>query len=202
MVRNELASHFKRPKEKVERAIADAGFASDKQEFNSQELSDVGYVLEILEKENPTQSLPANTNDNGNGHTNDISDTLLAPTDDDILNLAETTGVELNAIMQAAEQVETLGQLVLWVEEYKRQQSERQIRESVRRRLDLEELASQKQQLSDRLVAAINKKAPDTDQIAKTLGLELPPEVNNLAQPDSDWQKDFLSMARQAVGKN
>lgn len=139
--------------------------------------------------------------DNGKGHAA-MPSALTTPTDDDILSLAESSGVSLDAIIQAAEQVETLGHLVLWVEEYKRQQSERLIRESVRRRLDLEELSGKQQELSDRLVAAINKKAPDTEQIAKTLGLGLPPEVNNLAQPDSDWQKDFLSMARQAVGKN
>lgn len=122
----------------------------------------------------------------------------LAITDDHILDLAEKSGVELDVLIQAAEQVETLGHLCLWVEEYKRTKAELSIKESVQRRIAAEQLAKEQQKLGERLEAAIAKPMPDTAKIEQSLGLELPTEIEDLAK-FGEWQKDFLGKLKKAV---
>ncbi|HEY9830724.1 MAG TPA: hypothetical protein V6D26_09100, partial [Stenomitos sp.] len=48
----------------------------------------------------------------------DIANAGLTVTDDDVLELAETTGVDLDVVMSAAAHVEDLEALVKWVEAY------------------------------------------------------------------------------------
>ena len=64
----------------------------------------------------------------------------LAVTDDDVLELAESTGVDLDIVMNAAAHVEDLEALVKWVEAYQELESEQAIKESARQQFELDQL--------------------------------------------------------------
>jgi hypothetical protein len=133
------------------------------------------------------------------------------PTDDDVLAIAEGSNIELDVVMQAAENCNTLRLLVMWAEEYQRQKSEVQeekaieaIRESVKRRIELEKLTQKEQELQERLVSALTPAAsatPSISDIEKMLGIETPESVRNLAKSKYIDAKapDFLSQARRLL---
>lgn len=134
-----------------------------------------------------------------------------APTDDDVLAIAENSNIELDVVMQAAENCNTLRLLVMWAEEYQRQKAEIQeekatqaIRESVKRRIALEKLTEEEQELQERLVSALTRRAntkPSIGDIEKMLGIATPESVKNLAKSKytEDKAPDFLSKARELL---
>lgn len=134
-----------------------------------------------------------------------------APTDDDVLAIAESSNIELDVVMQAAENCNTLRLLVMWAEEYQRQKAEIQeekavvaIKESVKRRIELEKLTEKEQELQERLVSALTPGAsttPSIGDIEKMLGITTPDSVKNLAKSKytEDKAPDFLSKARELL---
>jgi hypothetical protein len=88
-----------------------------------------------------------------------VEESSLAVTDEEILDVAESTGIDLDIIMSAAMHVENLEALVQWVEEYKRLESEQEIKDSARQQFELDQLRQKEQQLGERLNAALNKPA-------------------------------------------
>lgn len=130
----------------------------------------------------------------------------LTVTDDEVLGLAEATGVDLDVVMTAAAHVEDLEALVLWVENYKQLEAEQEIKESARQQFELDQLRKKEAALSERLNAALNKRKPDIDAIRKRLGVKVPTSVNNLGtwdgKPGTDGEPDFLKKAREAFAKN
>jgi flagellar hook-basal body complex protein FliE len=138
-----------------------------------------------------------------------ISSALSAPpTDDDVLAVAEQANIELDVVMQAAQNCQTLSFLVKWAEEYQAQKSaieqeeaELAIRESVTRRIELEKLTQKEKELQERLVSALapsTSTIPSVSSIEKMLGVEIPEPVRNLAASDYTAEKapDFLLQAR------
>jgi hypothetical protein len=94
-------------------------------------------------------------NSNNNGQASGrVEESLLAITDEEILNVAESTNVDLDIIMSAAMHVENLEALVQWVEEYKRLESEQEIKDSARQQFELDQLLQKEQELGERLNAA------------------------------------------------
>lgn len=134
-----------------------------------------------------------------------------APTDDDVLTIAEQSNIDIDVVMQAAANCETLRLLVLWAEEYQRQKAEieeekviEDIRESVKRRIELEKLTGTEQQLQERLLSALTPSTnsrPSVASIEKMLGIETPESVRKLAKSSYSGDKapDFLSQARELL---
>ncbi len=161
------------------------------------------YKRGTLEELKP---LPQALNGDSNGQGSaQIDKSSLALTDDEILDVAESTGVDLDIIMSAAMHVETLEALVQWVEEYKRLESEQEIKDSARQQFELDQLRQKEQQLGERLNAALNKPAVNVAAIRQRLGVRTPQEVMNLGKwdglPGSSGEPDFLKNARVAFAK-
>ena len=171
---------------------------------NKNELNDgdVEKVRQYEAKEKANNALPGSTN--GNGHHPE-SNGQLAPTDDDILELAASTGIELDVVMSAAEHVESLEALVKWVEKYKQLEEEQAIEDSARQQFELDQLRKKEQELGERLNAAINKPAVNIAAIRQRLGVKTPQSVMNLGKwdgkPGSSGEPDFLKNARAAFAK-
>ena len=161
------------------------------------------YKRGTLEELKPLPQAP-NGNSNGQGSAQ-IDNASLALTDDEILDVAESTGVDLDIIMSAAMHVETLEALVQWVEEYKRLESEQEIKDSARQQFELDQLRQKEQQLGERLNAALNKPVVNVAAIRQRLGVRTPQEVMNLGKwdglPGSSGEPDFLKNARAAFAK-
>lgn len=133
-----------------------------------------------------------------------------APTDDDVLAIAENSNIELDIVMQAAENCNTLRLLVMWAEEYQQQKAEIQearaitaIKESVKRRIELEKLTEKEQELQERLVSALTpatNSTPAISDIEKMLGIETPESVKVLAKSNYGAKApDFLLKARELL---
>jgi hypothetical protein len=171
----------------------------NKNELNDE---DVEKVRQYEAKKKANNALPGSTS--GNGHHSE-SNGQLAPTDDDILELAASTGVELDVVMSAAEHVESLEALVKWVEKYKQLEEEQAIEDSARQQFELDQLRKKEQELGERLNAAINKPAVDVAAIRQRLGVRTPQGVKNLGKwdgkPGSVGEPDFLKNARVAFAK-
>ena len=139
-----------------------------------------------------------------NGHYPESNEQLV-PTDDDIIGLAESTGVDLDVVMSAAVHVESLEALVQWVEAYKKLEDEQRIKDSAKQQFELDQLRKKEQELGERLNAAINKPAVNTNSIRQQLGLVVPKSVTNLGKwdgkPGSENEPDFLKNARAAFAK-
>jgi hypothetical protein len=139
-----------------------------------------------------------------NGHYPESNEQLV-PTDDDIIGLAESTGVDLDVVMSAAVHVESLEALVQWVEAYKKLEDEQRIKDSAKQQFELDQLRKKEQELGERLNAAINKPAVNTNSIRQQLGLVVPKSVTNLGKwdgkPGSENEPDFLKNARAAFSK-
>ena len=144
-----------------------------------------------------------NSNNNRQGHLSDESS--LTVTDDDILDLAESTGIDLDVVMGAAAHLENLEALVKWVEAYKELESEQEIKNSARQQFELDQLRKKEQELGERLNAAINKPAVNVSAIRQRLGVKVPQGVTKLGKwdgkPESENEPDFLKNARAALTK-
>ena len=144
-----------------------------------------------------------NSNNNRQGHLSDESS--LTVTDDDILDLAESTGIDLDVVMGAAAHLENLEALVKWVEAYKELESEQEIKNSARQQFELDQLRKKEQELGERLNAAINKPAVNVSAIRQRLGVKVPQGVTNLGKwdgkPESENEPNFLKKARAALTK-
>lgn len=129
----------------------------------------------------------------------------LAVTDDEILSVAESTGIDLDIVMSAAMHVENLEALVRWVEEYKRLESEQEILDSARQQFELDQLRKKESELGDRLNAALNKAPVNTNLIRERLGVTVPKSITKLGnwdgKPGTVGEPDFLKSARAKVAK-
>ncbi len=147
---------------------------------------------------------PHSSNNNG-FKSGRVEESSLAVTDEEILDVAESTGIDLDIIMSAAMHVENLEALVQWVEEYKRLESEQEIKDSARQQFELDQLRQKEQQLGERLNAALNKPAVNVAVIRQCLGVRTPQGVMNLGKwdglPGSSGEPDFLKQARAAFAK-
>ena len=131
--------------------------------------------------------------------------TALAVTDDDILDIAASTGVDLDVVMNAAAHVADLEALVKWVEVYKELEDEQAIRDSAREQFELDQLRKKESQLGERLTTALNKTPVNTSLIRERLGVTVPSSVTKLGnwdgKVDSENAPDFLKSARAKVVK-
>jgi hypothetical protein len=150
-----------------------------------------------------SKALPASENVNANA---DIGNSDLAVSDDDVLELAETTGVDLDVVMSAASHVEDLEALVKWVEAYKEIESEQAIKDSARQQFELDQLRKKETELGERLNSALTKTTPDINKIHQRLGIKVPTSVSNLGawngKVNAKNEPDFLKKAREAFAKN
>lgn len=150
-----------------------------------------------------SKALPASENSNANA---DIPNSDLAVSDDDVLDLAGTTGVDLEVVMSAAAHVADLEALVKWVEVYKELEDEQAIRDSAREQFELDQLRKKESELGDRLSSALNKTPVNTALIRERLGVSVPKAVSKLGnwdgKADSENAPDFLKKAREAFAKN
>jgi hypothetical protein len=155
-----------------------------------------------------SKALPSAVNANINA---DIGNSDLAVTDDnvsddDVLALAEATGVDLDVVMNAAAHVEDLEALVKWVEAYQELESEQAIKDSARQQFELDQLRKRESELGERLNAALTKSKPDVNKIRQRLGVKVPTSVSNLGvwngKAGDANEPDFLKKAREAFAKN
>ena len=149
-----------------------------------------------------SKALPCGNPVNGNA---DIPNAGLAVTDDDVLGLAEATGVDLDIVMSAAAHVEDLEALVKWVEAYQELESEQAIKDSARQQFELDQLRKKETELTDRLNSALTKTKPDVNKIRQRLGVKVPTSVTKLGKwngtVNAEGEPDFLKQAREALGK-
>jgi hypothetical protein len=136
----------------------------------------------------------------------DIGNSDLAVSDDEVLELAEATGVDLDVVMSAAAHVEDLEALVKWVEAYKEIESEQAIKESARQQFELDQLREKESALTERLNSALTKSKPDMNSIRQRLGVKVPTSVSNLGawngKVNAPNEPDFLKKAREAFARN
>jgi hypothetical protein len=176
--------------------LLDLNIDPDKTDFTDEECDRIRQHIASM---GATKALPTGEPDNAatNGH--------LAVTDDEILGVAESTGVDLDIVMSAAMHVENLEALVQWVEEYKRLESEQEIKDSARQQFELDQLRKKEQQLGERLNAALNKPAVNVSNIRQQLGVKVPAGVSKLGKWDGKagtaGEPDFLKSARAAFAK-
>jgi hypothetical protein len=135
-----------------------------------------------------------------------VAETALTVTDDDVLEVAEATGVDLDVVMSAAAHVEEIDALVKWVEAYKEIESEQAIKESARQQFELDQLRKKEVDLSERLNSALTKTTPDVSKIRQRLGVTVPQKVTTLGKwngkVNDPNEPDFLKKAREAFIKN
>jgi len=154
-----------------------------------------------------SKALPCGENVNANADigNSDLAVTGDAVTDDDVLELAEATGVDLDIVMNAAAHVEDLEALVKWVEAYKELESEQAIKDSARQQFELDQLRKKETELGERLNAALTKSKPDVNKIRQRLGVKVPTSVSNLGvwngKAGDANEPDFLKKAREAFAK-
>jgi len=136
----------------------------------------------------------------------DMGNSDLAVTDDDVLELAESTGVDLDVVMSAAAHVADLEALVKWVEAYQELKDEQAIKESARQQFELDQLRKRETELGDRLNSALTKEKPDVTKIRQRLGVKVPTSVSNLGawngKINDPNEPDFLKKARAAFATN
>jgi hypothetical protein len=182
--------------------LLDLGIDPDASDLTHDELSRIGTHIADM---GASKALPCGENGNADIPNADIGASLTV-TDDDVLGLAESTGVDLDVVMQAAAHVEDLEALVKWVEAYKELESEEAIKESARQQFELDQLRKKEGVLGARLHAALNKPKLNVDAIRERLGVKVPSEINNLGtwngKPGTDGEPDFLKKAREAFAKN
>ncbi len=182
--------------------LLDLDIDPDKAELTEEECN---LIRQHIAEMGASKALPSADNANAGIPNADIANSLTV-TDDEVLGLAEATGVDLDVVMTAAAHVEDLEALVLWVENYKQLEAEQEIKESARQQFELDQLRKKESALSERLNAALNKRKPDIDAIRKRLGVKVPTSVNNLGtwdgKPGTDGEPDFLKKAREAFAKN
>ena len=152
-------------------------------------------------------ALPQAQENNGNNSSSERVEesAALAVTDDDILDVAASTGVNLDVVMNAAAHVADLEALVKWVEVYKELEDEQAIRDSAKEQFEIDQLRKKESQLGERLNAALNKPAVNTNVIRQQLGVKVPAGISKLGkwdgQPGSEGEPDFLKDARVAFAR-
>jgi hypothetical protein len=152
-------------------------------------------------------ALPQAQENNGNNSSSERVEesAAIAVTDDDILDVAASTGVNLDVVMNAAAHVADLEALVKWVEVYKELEDEQAIRDSAREQFEIDQLRKKESQLGDRLNAALNKAPVNTNLIRERLGVAVPKSVTKLGlwdgKVDSENAPDFLKSARAKVAQ-
>jgi hypothetical protein len=117
--------------------------------------------------------------------------------DDDVLAIAETTGIDLGVVMQASERLGSLEDLVQWVESYQWFARSHQIQENAKQQFEIDRLEGKEKELADRLAAAVDRSSPDFNKIRASLGFKLPKAVERMA--DEEHEPDFLKSARTAL---
>lgn len=120
-----------------------------------------------------------------------------APSDDDVLALAEGSGVDLDVVMDAADALGELEALVKWVETYQSCVTDAEIEADAKRQFQIDQLERKEKELGERLAAAVNLKSPDFDAIRRRLGITTPEAVTRLA--DKEREPNFLKSARVAM---
>lgn len=134
-----------------------------------------------------------------------IEETSLAVTDDDILEIVSTTGVDLDVVMNAAAHVADFKALVKWVEVYKELEDEQAIKDSAREQFELDKLRKEESQLTERLNAALTKSPVNTARIRERLGVAVPQSITKLGKwdgkTDSKDAPDFLKSTQAAIAK-
>jgi hypothetical protein len=126
-----------------------------------------------------------------------LPDAAAAVTDDDVLAIAETSGVDLDVVMQASERLGSLEDLVQWVESYQDLARVHQIKENAKQQFEIDRLEGKEKELADRLAAAVERSSPDFNKIRASLGFKLPKAVERMA--DEEHEPDFLKSARTAL---
>lgn len=119
------------------------------------------------------------------------------PTDDEALNIACETGIELDIVLQAAKEVDSLELLVIWAEEYQQKklakQLKRQISQSVDRQIQIEDLEDKRENLESRLRDALTLQNLDIAGLEKRLGVKVPESLAQLAANQKAGEEpDFL----------
>jgi hypothetical protein len=128
----------------------------------------------------------------------DLEGRAIAPvSDDDVLAIAETTGIDLSVVMQASERLDSLEDLVQWVESYQGFARACQIKENAKQQFEIDRLEGKEKELADRLAAAVDRSSPDFNKIRASLGFKLPKAVERMA--DEEHEPDFLKSARTAL---
>lgn len=170
----------------------------DPGDFNEISKELLGQVRDFLR--NGTIALPAIEGIN--------SDLSAAPSQDDAIALALHTNLDLDIIWKAAQECERLEYLVLWAEEFCRQEEEAQkeqnlaaIKESVSRFRELKNLTTEQQNLQQRLVTALggpaNGNSFNIREIEKALGVETPKAITRIADERiTEGKPDFLTTAQ------
>jgi hypothetical protein len=118
-------------------------------------------------------------------------------TDDDVLAVAESSGLDLDVVMRAASQLDHLEALVQWVESYQRFARSHQIQENAKQQFEIDRLEGKEKELADRLAAAVDRSSPDFNKIRASLGFKLPKAVERMA--NEEHEPDFLKSARIAL---
>jgi hypothetical protein len=180
--------------------LLDLGFDPDASELTDNECDRIRTHIADM---GASKALPGGQDVKVNA---DIPSSDLAVSDDDVLELAETTGVDLDVVMSAAAHVEDLEALVKWVEAYKEIESEQAIKDSARQHFELDQLRKKESELGERLNVALTKTTPDVSKIRQRLGVKVPAKVTNLGawngKVGDPNEPDFLKKAREAFAKN
>jgi ribosome biogenesis GTPase A len=152
-------------------------------------------------------ALPQAQENNGNNSSYERVEesAALAVTDDDILDVAASTGVNLDVVMNAAAHVADLEALVKWVEVYKELEDEQAIRDSAKEQFEIDQLRKKESQLGERLTTALNKTPINTALIRERLGVAVSESITKLGnwdgKVDSKDAPDFLKSARAKVAQ-
>lgn len=150
-------------------------------------------------------ALPQAHENNGSQQGSVQEPAALAVTDDEILDIAVNTGVDLDVVMNAAAHIADLEALVKWVEVYKELEDEQTIRDSAREQFELDQLRKKESQLGERLNSALNKIPINTGLIRQRLGVNVPQSITKLGnwdgKADSKNAPDFLKSAQAAIAK-
>jgi hypothetical protein len=134
-----------------------------------------------------------------------VEPAALTVSDDEILDIAVQTGVDLDVVMNAAAHVENFEALVLWVEAYKELESEQAIKDSAKQQFELDQLRKKESELTERLNSALAKTPVNTALIRERLGVQVSKSITKLGKwdgkTDSKDAPDFLKSARTAIAK-
>lgn len=183
--------------------LLDLSIDPDKTDFTESECDQIRQHIASM---GATKALPTGDFDSTFGKSdNAVKNGHLAVTDDEILDIAANTGVELDVLMNAAAHVADLEALVRWVEIYKELEDEQAIRESAKEQFEIDQLRKKESQLGDRLNTALEKPSINTNLIRERLGVKVPQTVTELGKWDgkvgSKNEPGFLKSVRAKVAE-
>lgn len=188
-----LLNHFNKTSSELDAAMRELGIDSTKDVFGDKEVADLELIFNSGMEPALTQpALPSTESAPQNG--------TLTVTDDAVLGLAESSGIDLDLVMNAANHVADLEALVQWVEAYTELESSQAIKQSAQQQFELDQLRKKESELTERLNAAMTKPQPNTARIRQRLGVVVPPNVTKLGTWDGSVggnnEPDFLKAAR------